>query len=69
MPALRRAWTTDGVTDESARESQTVIERILGLSLHLQAIATAVVEAAGDVTSGDVPPGERAAAPPAATCW
>jgi hypothetical protein len=49
--ALLREWTAYGATDESYRESQTVIERILGLSLSLQAVETAVVEAAGDVTS------------------
>jgi hypothetical protein len=62
-----REWTAYGATDESYRESQTVIERILGLSLSLQAIETAVVEAAGEVTSVYERPTEQAAPPPAAT--
>jgi hypothetical protein len=65
--ALLREWTAYGATDESYRESQTVIERILGLSLSLQAVETAVVEAAGDVTSFYERPAEPAALPPAAT--
>ncbi|MGH8069652.1 MAG: hypothetical protein ACRERE_31305 [Candidatus Entotheonellia bacterium] len=64
---LRREWTAYGATDESYRESQTVIERILGLSLSLQAIATAVVEATGDVTPFDERPAELVSPPPAAT--
>lgn len=36
--------------DESSRESQTVLERILGVSLSLQAIEPSVADAAGDVT-------------------
>jgi len=44
-----REWTASGATDESYRESQTVIGRILGLSLSLQAIETAVVEAAATI--------------------
>jgi hypothetical protein len=63
----RREWTVYGATDESYRESQTVIARILGLPLSLQAIETAVVEAAGDVTSCYERPAEQAAPPPAAT--
>jgi hypothetical protein len=64
---LLREWTAYGATDESYRESQTVIERILGLSLSLQAIETAVVEAAGDVTPFDERPAELVSPPPAAT--
>jgi hypothetical protein len=64
---LLQEWTAYGATDESYRESQTVIERILGLSLSLQAIETAVVEAAGDVTSFYEQPAEQAAPPPATT--
>jgi hypothetical protein len=48
---LLREWAADGATDESYRESQTVLARILGLPLSLQAIETAVVEAGGDVTT------------------
>jgi hypothetical protein len=40
-----------GTTDESYRESQTVIERLLGLSLSVQAIATSVANAAGEVAA------------------
>lgn len=64
---LLREWTAYGATDESYRESQTVIERILGLSLSLQAIETAVVEAAGDLTPFYERPAELAAPPPDAT--
>lgn len=46
---LLREWTDYGSTDESYRESQTVIERILGQTVSLQAIETAVAEDARDV--------------------
>jgi len=48
---LRREWVVYGTTDASYRESQAVIERILGLSLSVQAIETSVAEAAGEVTA------------------
>jgi hypothetical protein len=64
---LLREWTASGATDESYRESQTVIERLLGLSLSLQAIETAVVEAAEDMTPCYERPAELAAPPPDAT--
>ena len=64
---LLREWTAYGATDESYRESQTVIERILGLPLSLQAIETAVVEAAGDMMPFYERPAELAAPPPDAT--
>ena len=35
---LLREWAVYGTTDESYRESQTVLERILGLSLSVQAL-------------------------------
>src|SRR5918992_1339110 len=63
---LLREWTVDGATAESYRASQPVIERILGLSLRLQAIETAVVEAAGEVTPFYERPAEPAAPSPAA---
>jgi hypothetical protein len=47
---LLREWAVYGTTDESYRESQSVLERILGVSLSLQAIETSVAAAAGDVT-------------------
>lgn len=49
--ALLREWTASGATDESSRQRQPVLERILGLSLSLQAVEPAVVEAAGEVMS------------------
>ena len=64
---LLREWAVYGATDESYRESQTVLARILGVSLRLQAIETAVVEAGGDVTTFDEQPPERVAPSPAAT--
>ena len=48
---LLREWATYGATDESYRESQSVLERILSVSLSLQAIETSVADAAGDVTA------------------
>jgi hypothetical protein len=56
MPArcysdLLREWVAYGTTDESYRESQTVIERLLGVPLSLQALETSVVDAAEDVTA------------------
>jgi hypothetical protein len=64
---LLREWATYGATDASYRESQTVLERILGLSLSLQAIEIDVMEAAGDVTTFYEQPAEPAVPPPAAT--
>ena len=48
---LLREWAVYGTTDEAYRESQTVLERILGVSLSLQAIETSVADAAEDVTT------------------
>ena len=48
---LLREWAAYGTTDESYRESQTVLERILGLSLSVQALETSLVDAASDVTA------------------
>jgi hypothetical protein len=64
---LLREWAVYGATDASYRESQTVLERILGRSRSLQAIETAVVEAGGDVMTFDEQPAEPAAPPPAGT--
>jgi hypothetical protein len=47
---LLREWAASGTTDESSRESQTVLERIVGLSLSLQALATSRAKAGRDVT-------------------
>ncbi len=43
---LLREWAAYGTTDESYRESQTVLERILGLSLSIQALETSLGDAA-----------------------
>jgi hypothetical protein len=64
---LLREWAVYGTTDESYRESQTVLARILGLSLSLQAIERAVVEAGGAVTTFYEQPAAPAAPSPAAT--
>jgi hypothetical protein len=64
---LLREWAVYGATDAAYRESRTVIERILGLSLSLQAIESAVVQTGGDVTTFYEQPAEPAAAPPVAT--
>ena len=48
---LLREWAAFGTTDESYRESQTALERILGRKLSLQAIETTVREDASDVTA------------------
>jgi hypothetical protein len=45
---LLREWAVYGTTDASYRESQTVLERILGLSLSVHALETCVTEAAAD---------------------
>jgi hypothetical protein len=61
MPArwysdLLREWAAYGTTAESYRESQTVLEHILGVPLSLQAIEPSVADAAGDVTAFYMPP-------------
>lgn len=61
---LLREWAAYGATDESYRESQTVLERILGLSLSLQALETSSAEAGGDVAAFYEQPAKPA---PAAT--
>jgi hypothetical protein len=61
---LRREWAVDGTTDASYRESQTVLERILGLSLRVHARETCVTEAAADVAGFSAPPAEPTAPPP-----
>ena len=48
---LLREWAAFGATDESYRESQTALERILGRHLSLQAIETGVRDDALDVTA------------------
>lgn len=46
-----REWATYGATDGAYRESQTVLERVLGLTLSVQAIETAMAEDAADVAA------------------
>jgi hypothetical protein len=48
---LLREWAVYGTTDASYRESQTVLERILGVSLSIQALETGVAEAGDDVAA------------------
>lgn len=48
---LLREWMAYGATDASYRASQTVLERVLGQSLSLQALETTVAAAAGDVAA------------------
>jgi hypothetical protein len=64
---LLREWAVYGTTDESYRESQTVIERILGVSLSLQAIKAGVAEAGQDVTTFYAQPAEPATPLPSGT--
>jgi hypothetical protein len=61
---LLREWAVYGTTDESYRESQTVLERILGLSLSVHALETCVTEAAADVAGFYAQPAEPTAPPP-----
>jgi hypothetical protein len=46
-----REWATSGATDGAYRASQTVLERVLGLTVSVQAIETAVAEDAEDVAA------------------
>jgi hypothetical protein len=64
---LLREWMSYGTTDESYRESQTVLERILGRPLSLQALETTVAEAAVDVAAFYERPPDPAAPPSAGT--
>jgi hypothetical protein len=58
-----REWAVYGPTDASYRESPTVLERLLGLSLSVHALETGVAEAGGDVPPCSEQP--TAAGPPA----
>jgi hypothetical protein len=64
---LLREWAVYGATDESYRESQTVIERSLGLSLSVQALETCVTEAGADVTTFYEQPADPTAPIPGGT--
>ena len=48
---LLREWATCGATDGAYRETQTLLERVLGLSLSSQALETSVAEDAADVAA------------------
>ena len=58
---LLREWMSYGATDESYRENQTVLERVLGLALSLQALETTSSEAAVDVAAFYAQPPDPAA--------
>ena len=62
-----REWAVYGTTDESVRESQTVLERILGLSLSVQALESCVAEARADVTTFYEQPTDAVAPAPIGT--
>jgi hypothetical protein len=64
---LLRDWAVYGTTDESYRESQTVLARILGLSLSVHALETGVTEAGEDVTPFSAQSAAPTAAVPAGT--
>jgi hypothetical protein len=64
---LLREWAVYGTTDESDRESQTVLERILGLSLSVQALETCVTQAGADVTTFYEQPADPTAPGPSGT--
>jgi hypothetical protein len=54
---LLRDWATFATTDAAYRESQTTLERILGLSLSVQALETSVADTAQDILAFyDQPP-------------
>jgi hypothetical protein len=65
--ALLRAWAASGTTDASSRESQTGLERILGVSLSVQTLATCVADDAGDVATFYDPPAVPTALPTVGT--
>lgn len=64
---LLQEWAVYGTTDESYRESQTVLERILGLSLSVQALEACVTDAGEDVPLFYEQPADPAAAVPTGT--
>jgi hypothetical protein len=64
---LVREWAVYGTTDASSRERQTVLERIRGVSLRLQAIEPRVADAAEDVTTFDAQPVAPTTHPPGRT--
>lgn len=59
-----REWATYGATDGAYRASQTVLERVLGFELSVQAIETAVAEDAEDVAAFLAEPPAASPTPP-----
>ncbi|HEX6139632.1 MAG TPA: hypothetical protein VF013_04110 [Candidatus Limnocylindria bacterium] len=59
-----REWATYGAADGAYRESQTTLERVLGLRLSVQAIETAMAEDAADVAAFLAEPPAARKAPP-----
>lgn len=64
---LLREWASYGATDEAYQERQTVLERILGLPLRLQALEPGVAETGADVASCYEQPTEPTSPPPVGT--
>lgn len=64
---LLREGAVYGTTDESSRESQTGLERLLGLSLSVHALETCVTEAGAEVTTCDEQPADPTAPVPGGT--
>lgn len=64
---LLAEWMAYGSTDASYRENQTLLARILGLTLSVAALETTVVEAAGDVAAFTEQPPASDAPPSAGT--
>jgi len=64
---LLREWAAYGATDASYRESQTVLERLLGLYLSIQALETGVEAAGEDVTPFYEEPADPTASPSVGT--
>ncbi len=58
---LLREWGAYGSTDAAYRETQTLLERILGLRLSTQALETTVAEDASDVAAYSAQPPDPAA--------
>ncbi len=59
-----REWATYGAPDGAYRASQTVLERVLGLTVSVQAIETAVAEDAADVAAFLTEPPSATPTPP-----
>jgi hypothetical protein len=64
---LRCEWGAYGTADASDRESHTGLERILGVSLSVQAMEASVADAAREVTALYAQPADAPAPAPEAT--